>query len=114
MLWTRQERIALTGLGVTALCMMGLLWMVRLLPVRAVEGSTDSWTAQLSLAQRIPVNTAGVSHLRRLPGIGEALARRIVAVRKAEGSFRSLEDLERVPGIGPKKRQSLEAYVSLE
>ncbi len=87
MLWTRQERIALTGLGVAALCMMGLPWMVRLLPVRAVEGSTDSWTAQLSLAQRIPVNTADIRDLQRLPGIGQTLAKRLVEMRETLGTF---------------------------
>lgn len=112
--WTRQERIALTVLGVATFCVMGLLWSVRFLPVRAVKSSTESWTAQLSMAQRIPVNTAGIRDLQRLPGIGQTLARRIVAMRQAEGPFQSLEDLERVSGIGPVKRRALEAYVSMK
>ena len=112
--WIRQERIALTGLGAAALCVMGMFWIASSLPAGAVGGSADSWTAQLSLAQRVPVNSADVSHLRRLPGIGQTLAERLVEVRETSGAFHRIEDLERVPGIGPAKRRALEAYVSVE
>jgi len=49
---------------------------------------------------RIDVNRADEAALQRLPGIGPALARRIVEAR-AERPFRSVGDLGRVPGIGP-------------
>ena len=48
----------------------------------------------------IDVNRAGPAQLQRLPGIGPALASRIVQTR-AERPFRSVDDLLRVPGIGP-------------
>jgi len=46
-------------------------------------------------------NRAGVEELVALPGIGPALAARIVADRTARGPYRTPEDLLRVPGIGP-------------
>lgn len=47
----------------------------------------------------VDVNRAGVDELQRLPGIGPALAERIVAERRVR-PFASVDDLERVSGIG--------------
>jgi competence protein ComEA len=49
---------------------------------------------------RIDLNTAGQSELESLPGIGPALAERILDDRRANGPFSRLEDLDRVKGIG--------------
>jgi competence protein ComEA len=49
----------------------------------------------------VDLNRAGPEELQTLPGIGPALAGRIVESRKREGPFRSAEDLLRVRGIGP-------------
>jgi competence protein ComEA len=46
-----------------------------------------------------------------LPGIQEILARRIVDDRNAQGPFRTVDDLLRVPGIGPQKLQSLRPWL---
>jgi len=48
------------------------------------------------------VNTAPASEISLLPGIGPALAQRIVLDRETNGPFESLDDLGRVRGIGPK------------
>lgn len=56
----------------------------------------------------VDVNTATVGELCILPGIGETMARRIVAEREQNGRFNSLEDLVRVYGIGKKKLKTLE------
>ena len=49
---------------------------------------------------RIDVNAAGAAELSLLPGLGPALAQRIVDDRQAKGSFQSVDDLDRVKGIG--------------
>lgn len=49
---------------------------------------------------RININTAQPSELQRLPGIGPALAARIVAYREAWGPFGAIEDIVEVSGIG--------------
>lgn len=46
-------------------------------------------------------NAAGLSALIALPGVGPALARRILADRERNGPYRRPEDLLRVRGIGP-------------
>lgn len=50
---------------------------------------------------RVNVNTAPAAELGLLPGIGELLAERIVNDREENGPFQSLDDLNRVPGVGP-------------
>lgn len=52
-------------------------------------------------AAPVNVNTAPPAQLRTLKGVGEKKARAIIAYRKAHGPFRSLDDFEQVPGIGP-------------
>ncbi len=60
------------------------------------------------------VNRATAEELERLPRIGPVLARRIVAFREAHGPFRRLEDLEAVPGIGPKTLAELAPFVKFD
>lgn len=66
-----------------------------------------------SAVQRVRINSAGVSELQQLPGIGPALAQRIVETRKG-GRFTSADDLLRVPGIGKAKLAKLRNYVEVD
>jgi competence protein ComEA len=49
---------------------------------------------------RLDINRATAAELEALPGIGPVLARRIVEDREANGPFASVDDLDRVEGIG--------------
>jgi competence protein ComEA len=49
--------------------------------------------------------------LEALPGIGPALARRIVADRESQGPFATVAALDRVPGIGPALLARLEGLI---
>jgi competence protein ComEA len=51
----------------------------------------------------ISINSATVSQLQELPGVGPVLAERIVEHREANGRFETVEDLLDVPGIGEAK-----------
>ena len=66
-----------------------------------------------SAVQIVRINSAGVSELQQLPGIGPALAQRIVETRKG-GRFTSADDLLRVPGIGKAKLAKLRDYVEVD
>lgn len=62
---------------------------------------------------RVRVNSASAEELATLPGIGPARAAEIVANRRRRGPFRRLEDLQRVPGIGPRTVERLRDLVQL-
>lgn len=62
---------------------------------------------------RVRINSASSSELQQLPGIGPALAQRIVETRNS-GRFTSVEDLLRVPGIGKAKLAKLRDYVEVD
>ena len=64
-------------------------------------------------AGRVRINSASVSELQSLPGVGPALAQRIIAERR-RGRFASAEDLLRVSGIGKAKLEKMRAYVEVD
>jgi len=108
-----QERGLLLLLG---LCVLASGWFV-LADVRepvaslALEPLVLDDVAVL-LPQFVPTGPVDVNHatadeLIALPGIGPALAGRIIAYRKEHGPFGSLDDLERVQGIGPQTVKGL-------
>ncbi len=59
----------------------------------------------------VNLNTATSEELQRLPGVGPAMAQRILDARKATGTFTSPEQLMDVSGIGPKKYERMKAFV---
>lgn len=59
----------------------------------------------------LPINRASLAELQKISGVGPALAKRIFEYRGAHGPFRSAQDLDKVPGIGEKKLQSICAQV---
>ena len=65
-------------------------------------------------ALRIHLNKADADELCSLPGIGQALAERIVEYRQEKGAIRSYEELGSIEGIGEKKQQMLRQYTCLE
>lgn len=68
-------------------------------------------SAQSSL---ININTATLGELELLPGIGPALAARIIEHREKYGAFRSVDELDRVKGIGPKILERVRSLVRVD
>ena len=66
------------------------------------------------LAVPIPLNTATAEELDILPGIGPKTAQAIVEFRDKKGKFASPDDLLQVPGIGPKKLSALKPHITIE
>jgi competence protein ComEA len=60
---------------------------------------------------QLDVNSATWAELIQLPGVGPQLGKRIVDDRQTRGPFRKLDDLERVPGIGPKTLQEIAPHL---
>lgn len=82
----------------------GSVELLAALPPHPVEPHRDSAAAlarPLRDGERIDIERAPAAELARLPRIGMALAKTIVADREARGPFASLEGLDRVSGVGP-------------
>ena len=60
---------------------------------------------------RVNLNSATVTDFDTLPGVGPVLASRIVAWRDQHHRFSSIDELQEVPGIGPKVFANLKALV---
>lgn len=91
---------------------------VALMPVErrgsptAHRDSAQAAARPMAPGETLDPDKATVSELLRLPRVGPALARAIVADRAARGPFLSLEGLDRVSGIGPKLLAVLEPYLA--
>jgi len=65
-------------------------------------------------SHRVNLNTASASELELLPGIGPALAARIIEYRRTNGAFRNVDGLDEVKGIGPRTLEKLRPLVTVE
>ncbi len=76
-------------------------------------GSVSAAKGKSAEATPVPidVNRATQEELERLPGIGPKTAAAIIGYRTSNGPFRSVEDLRLVKGIGPKKLEAIRSSV---
>ena len=73
---------------------------------------TEEWLP--ADAGRININTATVELLTELPGIGDALAARIVEYRETNGPFAAADEIMAVKGIGEKTYRNIEEMITVE
>ncbi|MGQ9670828.1 MAG: ComEA family DNA-binding protein [Desulfosoma sp.] len=60
----------------------------------------------------ININTADATQLQALPGIGPAIAERIIQHRQTHGPFKNTEDIKNVQGIGDKKYEAIKDLIT--
>ncbi len=119
---TRQKTVhcqwALLGLTALFLCLLLGLFLRDRKALAAPASVETRLTAPVEEVRPDPspldLNAASAEELTALPGIGEALAARIVEYREASGPFETVEDLTNVSGIGPAKLAALEGWITVE
>lgn len=70
-------------------------------------------TGAAAVTGLININTADQSQLDTLPGIGPALAQKIIQYREVNGPFKSIDDLKNVSGIGDKNFENLKDRITV-
>ena len=63
--------------------------------------------------EKININTADEDELQRLPGVGASTAAKIIKYREENGSFRRIEDIQNVKGIGETKYNDLKEQIEV-
>ena len=63
------------------------------------------------VGDKVNINTATQTELETLTGIGPSLAEKIIQYRKKNGSFKKVEELKNVSGIGDNKFESIKDEV---
>jgi len=81
------------------------------IPLPAPPPSTTSSSAQPT--GKVNINTATAEELDTLPGIGPAIAQRIIEYRQTNGPFQSIEEIKNVSGIGDKLFERLKALITV-
>jgi competence ComEA-like helix-hairpin-helix protein len=80
---------------------------------RPITQTQPSAPAEPSGPGPVDLNLADAASLDALPGVGPARARAIVEYRQANGPFRAVQELSRVPGIGPAALARLQGRVQV-
>ncbi len=127
---TRSEQRVLLFLSATLIVGAGIRLYQETVPTqrqfdyRSIDSSFAAFGEKLaadSVRQKglppggaVNINTASKEELVALPGIGPALADRIISFRENEGKFGSVGELQKVKGISKKKLEQLKPHVTVQ
>lgn len=131
--WAIKKYPTVFSFGVKLLLLagtMGVLSFVGLLDSPSQSAPTDALAARQAETsmgrlleprprtaadvRRVDINHGLVEELQRLPGIGPVLAGRIVRYRREHGKFGSIRDIQNVKGIGEKRFAQLKPYIHID
>jgi len=79
----------------------------------AAQGRTAAPKAVATAAAPVNLNTASADQLATIPGVGPRMAERIIDYRQKNGSFKKVEDLMNVSGIGEKNFLKMRPLVTV-
>ena len=101
-------------IGITAILALGLMtiewvqlsgWGMQPVEIEQIQPREYDY--------RIDINSAEWIEWVQMQGIGETLANRIIENREQNGPFESIDDLQRVKGIGPKTVEKLRPWITV-
>ena len=102
---TSSLRLAETGLT---------LFLLATLVVPSLAIASQQANAEEQNKEKIEINSATAQQLQEVPGIGPALATRIIEFREEHGRFERVEDLLNVQGIGVRTLERMRPYLMVE
>ena len=71
-----------------------------------------AWT-QTVLGAQVDLNSSSRTHLESITGIGPGKARAIVEYRTKHGPFKTVDELDNVPGFGPKSIEKIRSQITV-
>jgi comEA protein len=80
---------------------------------QAAKGRSAAAKTRATAASPVNLNSASITQLQTLPGIGASAAQRIVDYRQKNGSFKKIEELMNVKGIGEKSFLKLKPLITV-
>lgn len=112
-LWLR--RTDQIFVGVLLIALIGLLFAFRWKLSNGFRNEIEITSQQpREFYYALDINQASWVEWSQLDGIGEKLAKRIVQDRQERGPFLSIEDVQRVKGIGPKMMEKLRPFLKIQ
>lgn len=83
------------------------------IPISTSPAIASGTANNSNTGDKVNINTATKDELDKLPGIGPALAERIIEYRTANEPFRDIADIKKVPGIGESKYNQFKNRITL-
>ncbi|RZG46341.1 ComEA family DNA-binding protein [Acinetobacter wuhouensis] len=80
---------------------------------RSNPSASSKQASQLSSGTKVSLNSANLEQLQQLNGVGAKKAQAIIDYRNQNGKFNSIDDLQKVKGIGPKLFEKNKSQLSL-
>jgi competence protein ComEA len=99
--------------ALTAAMVIGGSMMARADAADAGQTTKPAPTPAATATAPLDLNAATLADLQKLPGIGPALAARIVEYRQKSGGFKKIEELMNIQGIGEQSFLKLKALVAI-
>src|SRR5262249_10887812 len=93
---------------------LGVVSTVLIARAASFHTSRPTEREQAAVLQTIDLNRATKAELLQLPGVGEHTADAILAAREERGSFRKVDELREVKGIGPMRLERIRPHVRVE
>ena len=86
---------------------------IRIPTLEEAQTMTADQTGEDTKDGLVDLNSASVSELMTLPGIGQTRAEAILSYREKNGRFRTIEDIMKVDGIKEASFQKLQAFITV-